>query len=173
MGLFFGMVGFFFNTFLMFFALFVWIGAAQESSMVQMKSAFGGIPVSAAMMTAFEVVAPDDSIEEVTRLILSGAQQDFPVVEAEQVVGVVTRDGVMKALAHRNHTLVRDIMRPEVMTVDASDMLEGAFQKLRESGSPALPILRGGRLVGLLTAENVGEFLMIQTATKGRRKPIT
>ena len=44
---------------LMFIALFVWIGAAQEASMVLMKSALGGIPVSAAMMTTFETVAPE------------------------------------------------------------------------------------------------------------------
>ena len=46
--------------------------------MVLMKSALGGIPVSAAMMTKFETVAPGDSLEHVSRLILSGSQHDFP-----------------------------------------------------------------------------------------------
>jgi Zn-dependent protease len=32
---FFGFVGLFYNPFLLFIALFVWIGAAQEASMVQ------------------------------------------------------------------------------------------------------------------------------------------
>jgi Zn-dependent protease len=34
----FGFLGLFTNPFLLFIALFVWIGAAQEASMVQMKS---------------------------------------------------------------------------------------------------------------------------------------
>ena len=77
--------------------------------MVFMKSALGGIPVSAAMKTTFETVAPGDSIDEVARLILSGSQQDFPVMENTSVVGVVTRDDLLKGLAdgpparQRNH----------------------------------------------------------------------
>ena len=58
MALLFGVVGFFYNPMLMFIALFVWIGAAQEASMVLMKSAIGGIAVSAAMMTTFETLTP-------------------------------------------------------------------------------------------------------------------
>lgn len=46
MALFFAFVGFFVNPFLIFIALFVWIGATQEASMATMKSALGGIPSS-------------------------------------------------------------------------------------------------------------------------------
>ncbi len=41
MALLFGFVGLFVNPFLLFIALFVWMGAAQEASMVQMTSALG------------------------------------------------------------------------------------------------------------------------------------
>jgi Zn-dependent protease len=45
----FGLVGLFFDPFLVFIALFVWIGAAHESHSVQFKEAFSGIPIRAAM----------------------------------------------------------------------------------------------------------------------------
>src|SRR5437762_4510151 len=60
MALVFGLLGLFTNPFLVFIALFVWIGAAQEASMVQMRTALIGIPVSRAMLTDFHTVAPDD-----------------------------------------------------------------------------------------------------------------
>ena len=169
MALLFGLVGFLFNPMLMFVALFVWIGAAQEASMVQMKSALGGIPVSAAMMTTFETVAPGDSLDQVTQLILSGSQQDFPVIDSDHVVGVITRDGLIKALAQKDRPLVRDVMHRDIALADASDMLETAFQRLQECECHTLPVLRNQRLVGLLTAENLGEFLMIRTALDGRK----
>ena len=62
MALVFSFLGFFGNPFLMFIALFVWIGAAQEASMATMKAALGGIPVSHAMMTNFSKLRPNDSL---------------------------------------------------------------------------------------------------------------
>ena len=168
MALLFGVVGFFYNPMLMFIALFVWIGAAQESSMVLMKSALGGIPVSAAMMTKFETVVPGDSLDHVSRLILSGSQQDFPVLDGKRVAGVVTRDGLLKALAQKDDPAVSEIMRRDVAIADASDMLENALQRLQESGCNTLLVLQNQNLVGLLTAENLGEFLMIKNARNGR-----
>ena len=169
MALLFGIVGFFYNPMLMFIALFVWIGAAQESSMVLMKSALGGIPVSAAMMTSFETVAPGDTLEHVSRLILKGAQHDFPVLNGDQVVGVVTRDALLKALAQKDDPLISEIMHRDLVLTDASDMLEKALQRLQTSGCDTLPVLRNNKLVGLLTTQNLGEFLMIQGA-RNRRK---
>jgi CBS domain-containing protein len=169
MALLFGVVGFFYNPMLMFIALFVWIGATQESSMVLMKSALAGIPVSAAMMTTFETVTPGDSLEHVSRLILSGSQHDFPVLDGTQVVGVVTRDSLVKALAQENAPAVNEIMHRDITVADASDMLESALQRLQESACHTLPVVRNQKLVGLLTAENLGEYLMFKNARNGRK----
>ena len=58
MALVFGLLGLFTNPFLVFIAFFVWIGAAQEASMVQMRTALSGIPVSRAMLTDYHTLAP-------------------------------------------------------------------------------------------------------------------
>ena len=57
----FGIIGLFTNPFLMFIALFVWMGAAQEAGQAQMKSALAGLPVSRVMMTEFRTLAPNDT----------------------------------------------------------------------------------------------------------------
>src|SRR5437879_35373 len=84
MALGFGLLGLFTNPFLVFIAFFVWIGAAQEASMVQMRTALSGVPVSRAMLTHFQSVAPDDAAKRVLELIVAGSQQDFPVVDGGQ-----------------------------------------------------------------------------------------
>ena len=167
MALVFGLLGLFTNPFLVFIAFFVWIGAAQEASMVQMRTALSGIPVSRAMLTDFHSVAPDDTAKRVLELILA-SQQDFPVVDAGQggrVVGVLLRSDVLKALAQRaSDWRVRDIMRREFAVVDAGDMLDTAFARLQSCNCHTLPVTSRGALVGLLTMETVGEFLLIQSA---------
>src|SRR5215207_3478177 len=74
----FGLAGLFGNPFLLFIAFFVWIGASQEASMVQMRNTIGGIPVTQAMQTRFDILSPTDRLDRVVNLILAGSQQDFP-----------------------------------------------------------------------------------------------
>ncbi|MCL4244824.1 MAG: site-2 protease family protein, partial [Candidatus Dadabacteria bacterium] len=73
----FGFIGLFTNPFLVFIALFVWIGAAQEATMVKVRSALGGVPVEKAMLTDFKTVSPDDPLSRLVELTMSGSQQDY------------------------------------------------------------------------------------------------
>ena len=166
----FGFIGLFTNSFLLFIALFVWIGAGQEASMVQVRHSLGGIPITRAMQTDFQILSPSDTLSRVVELILAGSQQDFPIVESGQVVGVLDRDTFITALSKNGqNTVVADVMHRGVPEVDSHDMVEKALMKLQESGSKTLPVTHNGRLVGLITSENITEFLMIRSALRAAR----
>ena len=167
MALLFGLVGLLGNPMLLFVALFVWIGAAQEASMVQMRSALAGIPVSRAMITDFKVLGATDPLSRAVELVLQGSQQDFPVLTDGRVAGVLTRADLLRALAQQPaSTQVGAVMQRDFPEVHAGEMLETLLGKLQECA--CLPVTRGGALVGLVTTENLGEFLMIQAALKGK-----
>jgi Zn-dependent protease/predicted transcriptional regulator len=168
----FGAIGLFGNPMLLFVALFIWIGASQESSLVQMQSSLGGIPVSRAMITDFQLLHPGDKLARAVELIIAGSQQEFPVVENGTVVGILPRKETLIALGRSgSDTPVTEVMRRDICPVDSSDMLETAFASMSSGECHTLPVLHGGRLVGLLTMENVGEFIAIQAAMK-RGRPI-
>ena len=166
----FGFVGLLTNPFLLFIAFFVWIGAGQEASMVQMKTSLGGIPVGRAMLTDFQVLSPHDLLGHAVKLILSGSQTDFPVVEGDAVIGVLTRRDILAALSRQGEDVpVASVMRREFQTVDANEMLEPAFARLQTCDCHTIPVTSRGQLVGLLTTDNIGEFLMIQSALRQPR----
>jgi Zn-dependent protease/CBS domain-containing protein len=168
----FGFAGLFGNPMLLFIALFVWIGAAQEASAVQMKSALGGIPVSRAMLSDFRTLQPGDTLARAAELILAGSQHDFPVVEGDRVAGVLTRADLIGALSAQDlQRPVADIMQRQFQVADAGDMLEGAMERLQACACHTLPVLRDGRLVGLVTMDNVGEFVLIHAALAGKQPP--
>ncbi len=162
-----GFWGLFNNPFLLFIAFFVWMGAAQEASMVQMKNALGGIPVSRAMLTDYQTVSPRDSLSRVAQLVLAGSQHDFPVVDEGRVLGVVTRNDFLAALTqHGQNIAVSTVMRGNLPEVDSYEMVEIALMRIQESGTPVLPVTHAGQLVGVITAENITEYLMIRSALK-------
>ncbi len=159
------------NWFLVFIALFVWIGAYSESSFAQLKSALGGIPVARAMLTRFHVLHPEHPISHVVSLVIADSQHDFPVVEDDQVVGILNRQNLISGLKDAGpEAKVRDWMQTEFVSVDANEMLETAFLKLQDCQCSTLPVLSRDHLVGMLTMDNVGEFVAIQTALKQRSK---
>jgi Zn-dependent protease/CBS domain-containing protein len=171
MALIFGFVGLFSNPFLLFIAFFVWIGAAQEASLALMKSALGGIPVSRAMVTGFETVPETANLGAVIDVLLHGAQEDFPVTRDGELVGVLERRALVTGLAQHGRELpVTQVMKRDSPTVDASQMLEAALLAMQTCGCETVPVLRDGRLVGLLTKHNVGEFLAIQSALEASRR---
>jgi Zn-dependent protease/CBS domain-containing protein len=165
----FGLVGLFSNPFLVFIALFVWTGAASEASAALTRSVLGGIPVRRAMITRFETLTPTETLQRALGYMLEGFQHDFPVVEAGRVVGVLTRADLMKGLTQNGaDTPVAAAMTSRFDSATPSEMLEGALQRLQASGCPALPVVRERELVGLLTMENVGEFLTAHSALRVR-----
>ena len=167
LALLFGFLGLFGNPSLLFIAFFVWIGASQESSATQMKNAISGIPVGRAMLTDYKSLSPRDTLERMGQLILAGSQHDFPVIDNERVIGVVTRNDFLTALTRNGQSLaVSAVMKSNLPEVDSYEMVEVALMRIQESGVPALPVTHAGQLVGIVTSENVTEYLMIRSALR-------
>ena len=163
----FGFIGLFTNPVLLFIALFVWIGATQEASAAQMKFAFAGTPIRTAMLTDFRVLRPSDTLADAVNLILQGSQHDIPVVDQSQVVGILTRGDLLVALAkYRQDHAVAPIMRDDFVVAAPTEMLDVVFQRLADCECHTLPVLQDGRLLGLVTMDLLGEYLLIQAALR-------
>lgn len=164
----FGLVGLFTNTFmLLFVALFVFLAASEERALVQTRASLEGIPVRAAMLTDFRAVDVDESLQRVVDYLMSGTQQDFPVLEGPEVIGVLSRGDLALALRHHGvDARVGAVVRREAAHADASEPLEDVIQRMRALGRTAFPVLQHGALVGLVTLENVGDLLLVRDALR-------
>jgi Zn-dependent protease len=167
----FGFIGLFTNPFLLFIALFVWIGAAQETNLVGIRSVLGGIPLQRIMLTEFHALSPHDTLGRAIEVTLAGSQQDFPVVDGERVVGVLTQQALLKGLEERGRdTPVADAMDRDFETAVLGEMAESVFRRLEACRCHTIPVTHHGRLAGIVTMQNVGEFLRIQSAIGHRRE---
>jgi len=156
------------NPILLFIAFFVYMGAGQEAAMVETELAFRGVPVREAMVHRFRTLPADGSLAAATQQLLAGSQLDFPVLEDGRLVGILTRNRLIEALSQQGLTApIREVMLPVPLTLTPDDNLEESFQQMREKESQTVPVLDDGRLVGLLTLENIGEFLMVRNALQG------
>jgi CBS domain-containing protein len=155
----------FHNPFLVFIALFVYMGASAEASMVEMRWALGGVPVSRAMVTRFQTVTPQTPLRDVIDHILAGYQQDFPVLDGGRFVGMLERGDILAALKRQGRDEpVAAAVRADCQSAEATEMLSRVFERLQGRECHALPVMQDGRLVGVIDMENLGEFIAIRSA---------
>jgi CBS-domain-containing membrane protein len=82
-------------------------------------------------------------------------------------VGIRTSDLLTSALAQSGPgATVADVMDRTFQVADAAEMLEPAYQRLQGCRCRVLPVLKGDRVVGLLTPDNVTEFVMLRGALR-------
>lgn len=161
-----GLVGLLANPFLVLIAVFVWIGAAQEAEATQLKSTLAGLPVERVMMTEFHSLAPDDALQRAVDFVLASRQLDFPVLESRRLVGMLSRSDLLAGLAKDGvGARVGEVMQREYATALSTEKLEQVINRLGGNGRlHALAVMREGELAGLLTIENLGNYLLVQSA---------
>jgi len=157
---------------LLFVAIFVFLGAQAEASATQTRDAFAGVPVGRAMVTRFTALPSDATLADAARELLAGTQPDFPVVEGEGVVGIVAQSDLVRALAGGEPgSPVTEVMRTDCLRVHADDMLDHVVERMQQSECPIALVMDDRELVGILTQDNLTEFLMLQQARRRRRTP--
>ncbi len=170
----FGLIGILYNPFLLFIAVFVWLGASQEAAVALMRDVSAGLPVSSAMITEFETLPHNATLDDAVEALLRTSQHDFPVMGlSENVLGILTRKSLIEALrSHGGAARAADFIQRDVPTVHAGSSFDVAFRLMQQCACPALPVLdSNGRLVGLITPENIGEMMMIHAARGAQSKP--
>jgi Zn-dependent protease/predicted transcriptional regulator len=166
MAVLFGLMGLVYSPFLLFIAIFIWLGATHEAEVARLKSAVGGIPVNQVMVNDFKILDTHDSLQHAADLTLGGAQIDFPVVSDGILEGVLRQKDLFKALSRQDaQATVASVIRKDASTVEPTDMLDTVFTKLSECQCDLLPVIRNGELVGIVTKDNLGAFMRLREAT--------
>jgi Zn-dependent protease len=147
---------------LVFFAMFIYLGAAQEGAAAMGRTLTAGIPVRAAMITEFHTLDHGNTVRDAANLLLSTSQQDFPVIHGDQVVGLLGRNLLLKALANQGpDAYVAGVMDRDFLALDPNRDLAGVLPLMAQAGRCAL-VMDQTRLMGLLTTDNLSEFLLLR-----------
>jgi Zn-dependent protease/predicted transcriptional regulator len=155
-------IGLFKDPVLMIIGVFVFLGASQERASSQAGELLSDIRAQDAVNPSSVVLAPGDVLGQVLRIILGTAQSHFAVVHGEQVLGVLGREDVLRALPkHGTATYVAALMQRGLPEVDATMMLSEVRQRMLENeGRPVLVRGPDGYL-GVLSFEDVSRVVRV------------
>ncbi|HUK64377.1 MAG TPA: site-2 protease family protein, partial [Dongiaceae bacterium] len=155
------------NVLLLFIALFVFLAAGEERTVVETRASIEGLPVRDAMLTEFHGLEVDDPLRVAVQHLMAGNQTDFPVLERGHPVGVLSSVELITALSRAGpQASVGTVVHRSETSCDADDPLDDVLARVRGSGRAAIPVTKHGALVGLLTLDNVGELLLVRNAIR-------
>jgi CBS domain-containing protein len=130
------------------------------------------------MTTSLVKVAPLDSMQKVAEIFNKEDFHHLPVVEKEQVVGMLSKSDYLRLLhgftlfktnksnqfneAVMQSLLVKEVMTKPVVTVDEEDTVQYAAEIFRENYFHALPVVKDGVIKGIITTYDLLLFAFLK-----------
>jgi tRNA nucleotidyltransferase (CCA-adding enzyme) len=118
-----------------------------------------------------QIISPDTPIAEAADLMLRYGYEGYPVVENDQIIGLLKRRAVDRALSHELNVTAASIMDAGNVRVFPADSLEQIQDVMRESGWGQIPVVssRSKKIVGIITRTDLIKILTPHKPSPGRQ----
>lgn len=169
LGIVFISIGLFYNTWLIFIGIFIFLGAGSEANYESTQAVLANYKVGDVLMHHYTTLHVWDRLDHAVALLLDGQEKEFLVEEDNKIVGILTRDGIIRGLQqYDKDTTVGRIANPHVAGLAPETGLREAYETMLREGLSICPVFSGETLVGVLNQENIMELLMIEEARRQR-----
>jgi acetoin utilization protein AcuB len=111
-------------------------------------------------------ISQHDTLAKAKSLMDEGRFRRLPVMDNEQLVGIVTERDLREYTGYLDSTRVTAAMRTPLLTVTPYDAVEDAALLMLKHKIGGLPIVAEGKLVGIVTTSDLLKaFLKVVKAT--------
>lgn len=158
-------IGIFFNPFLIFIAIFVYIGADQESKMVLINTLLEGIRVKDIMTGEVKTVKPSDTVKHVLKTMFQHKHMGYPVYENGNLLGIITFHDLSDIPEEERDLPVEQFMTKELLITHPMEDVSTILEKLNINNIGRLPVIENGKLVGIISKTDIMKALEIKRST--------
>jgi Zn-dependent protease/CBS domain-containing protein len=163
LGISFVFFGFFYNPFLIFIGLFIYLGAGSESIYAQTKWMLQGFTVKDVVMHDIPFIDKNAPLKEAVTQLLNSQNKNFVVTDAGEPVGTLNRDQIIKALQQENDKILVDKIKKDMPAYFPTEApLERVWNEIQKH--KIILVANNGKLEGIVDDENLAEFILIQAA---------
>ena len=142
-------------------AFFIFVGAGQEGQQVRTQAVLERVSAGQAMIRRFETLDRDAPLSVALAYATQGYQHDFPVVDGDMIVGVVTRQDLLAGLHNLGpHHTVGQVMTTNVCQVPPQANMADVYRRIAQGGCNVVLVREGDRITGLVTPESFRDHLV-------------
>ena len=110
------------------------------------------------MRTKVITTDPNTSLYRISQILSNNKIGSVIIVDKKRPVGIVTERDIVLAVAHKKNlekTKFKDLKKKPLVSVSPSDDLLAVTRKMVKHGFKRLPVVDGGRLIGVVSEKEV------------------
>jgi len=151
--------------------VFVLIGAHMENQGMLVQSDVDTVLMRDVMLTQFSTLSASDTLEDALQRAVHTLQDVFPVVRGGSLVGAVSRQNIVEALAADGNSYVQGVMTKSFQTALPGDSLVKTLRRIMgEHGAQLVPVMEGERIVGIITPQNLSQSMGLLNQSRRMRR---
>ncbi len=159
------------NVWLVLLGAFVLIGAHMENQGLLVQTDVDSVRMRDVMLTQFSTLSASDTLEDAVQRAVHTLQDVFPVVRGGNLVGAVSRQNILEALATHGNSYVQGVMTRSFQTALPDDSLVKTLRRIMgEEGAQLVPVMEGERIVGIVTPQNLSQSMGLLNQTRRMRR---
>jgi Zn-dependent protease/predicted transcriptional regulator len=152
-------------------ALFIFFGAGQERGLAEARTVLNTLRVGDAYNKHALNLQVGDRVSTVVEYILTSYQPDFAVMQGNNIIGVITRNDVLRTLASDSaDRYVTEIMQREFLRIEAHKSLDEVREILMENGAHLAAVFDGSRYLGLISLDDISEAFTVLTFVRRQKE---
>ncbi len=154
-------------------AVFVFLGAGQENAESQARTMLVTLRVGDAYNKHALTLEIGDRVSKVVDYILTSYQPDFAVIQGNRLLGIVTREDVMRALAtDPRDQFVTVVMQRDIARVAPDMTLDQVRQVMTEKTTRVVAVYEGEQYLGLVNIDDIAEALAVITFKQRQQEAV-
>jgi Zn-dependent protease/predicted transcriptional regulator len=158
---------------LMVTGFFLFVGVQLEDRSAMFHAALASVHMEDIMLTEFTTLSPADTLEGALAKAVHCLQDDFPVIRDCALVGVISRQHIVRTLRAAGNGYVQTAMSRAFDIAQRGDSLAAVFARLKPNaqGASLIPVVDEERLVGIVTLQNLMHSMsLLAEARKANRQ---
>ncbi len=150
----------------------VMFGPQLESESLLLDSDVDAVTMRDVMLRNFATISASETLEGALENAVHSLQDVFPVVRGGNVVGAVSRQGIVEALQASGDGYVQGVMTRTLSTAKPEDSLVKTLRRMMgATGVQMVPVVEGERVVGIITPQNLAHSMRMLNQRRRLRRP--
>ncbi len=161
------------SIWLLMLGIVVMFGPQLESDSLLLDSSVDAVTMRDVMLRNFATISASETLEGALESAVHSLQDVFPVVRGGNVVGAVSRQGIVEALEATGDGYVQGVMTRTLATARPEDSLVKTLRRMMGArGVQMVPVVEGERVVGIITPQNLAHSMRMLNQRRRLRRPV-